>query len=152
MTTPTIYISLGTMCYSVILVECICWSRYWARTQPLPMTHVPFFQADIAQYIGLSSKRFNHWAKHIYYKMTTINMMLIDFPSIWRALDGREWLTVPVATAGTSVIQRLIVTMPVEMVTTIRDMTPYEFMTITNTHVNEFTIETTPSSMVSLYC
>jgi len=84
--------------------------------------------------------------------MLTINMMLIAFPSMWRDLDGCEWLSVPVATAGTSVIQRLIVTMPEEIVTSIRDKTPYEFITISNTVVNQFTIETTASSMVSLYC
>ena len=86
-------------------------------------------------------------------KMNTCTLFLLEHPRVWDGVgDDSSWLVAGVATDDgvDYMIRLLIIRAPDALFKQISLMTPYQFKTVSNLVMNEYTIESTEASLVSI--
>ena len=84
--------------------------------------------------------------------MNTCTLLLVEYPRLWDGVvDDSSWLVAGVASDdGVDYVRLLIIRTPDTLLNQISLMAPYQFITISNLAMDEYTIETTGASLVSI--
>ena len=84
--------------------------------------------------------------------MNTCTLLLVEYPRLWDGVaDDSSWLVAGVASDdGVDYVRLLIIRTPDTLFNQISLMATYQFITVSNLAMDEYTIETTEASLVSI--